>query len=173
MNKVLIIKIGVIDLETYPFEKSEEDIKEEVANDIYSNRGKQGVYAGGWRVGEDKHLYYLGDPKCETKDALIKTMITDIFECGYGNYTFYAHNFARFLSNDFNAFKGYIFSNAGLDSNFRYLINLTIFSPKVIVRFVRLTCSVFAFNNCTNCEKLYEILLFSPRYIIINITNVL
>lgn len=30
----------------------------------------------------------------ETKDALIKTMITDIFECGYGNYTFYGHNFA-------------------------------------------------------------------------------
>lgn len=54
------------------------------------------MYAGGRAVGQDKHLYYLGDPKCETKDALIKTIITDIFESGYGNYTFYAHNFARF-----------------------------------------------------------------------------
>lgn len=73
-------KIGVIDLETYTIE----------------NSGKQAVYAGGWAVGQDKHLYYLGEPKCENKYALIKTMITDIFESGYGNYTFYAHNFARF-----------------------------------------------------------------------------
>ena len=96
-------KIGVIELETYPFNKSEEQIKEEVNNGIYSNSGYQRVYAGGWLlliyepcVGYDTHLYYLGEPGCESPHALIKTMIIYIFKSGYDIYTFYAHNFGKF-----------------------------------------------------------------------------
>lgn len=40
-------KIGVIDLETYPFDKTDEEIKAEISNNIYSNSGKQKVYARG------------------------------------------------------------------------------------------------------------------------------
>lgn len=35
-----------------------------------NNSGKQGVYAGGWRVGDDKHFYYLGGPGCDSQDSL-------------------------------------------------------------------------------------------------------
>jgi len=66
-------KIGVIDLETCP-EKSEvisTEVDEE-GNKIYNNNGSQKVYAGGWRVGSDKHLYYYGDPGCENQDGLIQ-----------------------------------------------------------------------------------------------------
>jgi len=90
-------KIGVIDLETCP-EKSEvisTEVDEE-GNKIYNNNGSQKVYAGGWRVGSDKHLYYYGDPGCENQDGLIQKMITDIFECGFAKYTFYVHNLGKF-----------------------------------------------------------------------------
>ena len=72
------------------------EIKEEINNNIYSNSGKQGVYAGGWIVGDEKHLYYLGDKGCENKDSLIKTMIIDIFNSGYSKENLYAHNLSRF-----------------------------------------------------------------------------
>jgi hypothetical protein len=89
-------KIGVIDLETYPFEKSKNQIYSELAEGRCNNSGKQRVYAGGWRVGDEKYFYYLGDKGCESHDAIIQSMIKDIFDRGYANYTFYAHNFARF-----------------------------------------------------------------------------
>ena len=84
-------KIGVIDLETFPVNKTEN-----LETDNYSNSGFQQVYAGGWRIGDVKKFYYLGDQGCNNSDALIKTMILDIFNSGYSNYTFYAHNLSRF-----------------------------------------------------------------------------
>jgi hypothetical protein len=81
-NHLLLRRPCVIDMETCP-DKSEDAIIEEIVNKINSNTGKQRFYAGGWRVDSEKHLYYNGDPSCENQDALIKTTISDMFECGY------------------------------------------------------------------------------------------
>jgi len=88
-------KIGVIDLETYPIDKCNDELTLDNYNEP-NNSGTHGVYAGGWRVDDEKHFYYLGEEGCESQEALIQTMIVDIFKCGYSKYTFYAHNFARF-----------------------------------------------------------------------------
>ena len=85
-------KIEVIDLETYPEINDDKGGVEGSDNKI----GIQKVYAGGWRVDNEKHFYYYGDKGCENQESLIKQMFTDIFECGYAKYTFYAHNLGKF-----------------------------------------------------------------------------
>jgi len=85
-------KIGVIDLETCPKINDDKGGVEESDNKM----GIQKVYAGGWRVDDEKHFYYYGNKGCENQESLIKQIFTDIFECGYAKYTFYAHNLGKF-----------------------------------------------------------------------------
>ena len=82
IHKIKDNKIGVIDLETF----------------TYLDDGSQKVYAGGFAVEDLVKTYYLGDEGCTTTNELINSMFNDIFNLGFENYTFYAHNFSSFDS---------------------------------------------------------------------------